>query len=338
MTQMPNYPVRDLKMEAMSKLAIEDWDLPTPHNANLEPVSSSFRANIVRVRLLMLLPTSISGAMQATQRAQDVAEIETAGQLVNESETSAEMVAAIEKRRIELLDAELARLNEKLGAPSNDKVARDYHLAHARALKGLAENPLAAMAFVQLLAAHVMGTWTAIESMFGDLWETSLNCHPKTLAALKGKPKRIGGTDQKATEQRPEQDKSVPLTLIEMSNFDLRSSMGTVFRRQRRFEFTRLSSVREAYSCAFSEKASRIDAALNNKSFDALSAVRNLLVHKGGYADAEYDKQSSYLAIPKAPIGMPVRLDGENVAELISRAITSSKNLIAAVDDWLDQN
>jgi hypothetical protein len=338
MASAPDYPVRDLKMEAVSKLAIEDWDLVTPRNANLESVSSSFRVNILRVRLLMLLPTSISGAMQVTQRAQDIAEFDTTGRLVNESDFPADMIAQIEKRRVELLDAEIDKMNQTLGTVLNDANAMDYHLKHARALKGLAESPLAAMGFVELLAAHVTGTWTAIESMFGDLWEAALNGHPKTLAALRGKPKRIGGTDPKSTEQRSEQDKSVPLTLIEMSNFDLRCSMGTIFRRQRRFEFTRLSSVREAYSCAFSEKSGRIDAALSSKSFDALSAVRNVLVHRGGRADAEYVRQSSYLPIPTAPLGQPVRLNGEHVAELISRAITSSKTLLIAVDDWLDQN
>ena len=114
--------------------------------------------------------------------------------------------------------------------------------------------------------------------------------------------------------------------------------MGTIFRRQRRFEFTRLSSVREAYSCAFSEKSSRIDAALANKSLDALSAIRNILIHKAGKADAEYIKQSSYLKIPKTPIGSPVLLDGQNVAELIGAAIASAKSLFIGVDDWLRHN
>jgi hypothetical protein len=337
--KMPSFPTRDLKMEAVSKLAIDDWDLPTPRNASLEQVSSSFRANIARVRLLMLLPTSISGAMHITQRAQDMAETEVTGSLANKSEVSEDTVAKIEKRRIEILDAEMEALNAQLETPSNDEAATNFHIVHAHALKGLAQNPLAAMGFVELLAAHVTGTWTAIESMFGDLWETALNCHPKTLAALKGKPRRIGGSNSIGAEQRSEQgDKTVPLALIEMNNFDLRSSMGTVFRRQRRFEFTRLSSAREAYSCAFSEKSSRVDAAINNKSFDALSAVRNVLVHRAGKADVEYVKNSSHLPIPQTPLGQPVLLDGENAAALISRAITSSKSLMVAVDDWLADN
>jgi hypothetical protein len=67
MASIPDFPVRDLKMEAITKLAHEDWDLPTPENTNLETVSLSFRANIARVRFLMLLPTSIAGQMARTQ-------------------------------------------------------------------------------------------------------------------------------------------------------------------------------------------------------------------------------------------------------------------------------
>src|SRR4051795_12792316 len=49
-------------------------------------------------------------------------------------------------------------------------------------LEGIAEIPLGALAFLGMLTAPVTGTWTAIEALVGDLWETALNCHPKTLA------------------------------------------------------------------------------------------------------------------------------------------------------------
>jgi hypothetical protein len=114
--------------------------------------------------------------------------------------------------------------------------------------------------------------------------------------------------------------------------------MGTIFRRQRRFEFTRLSSIREAYSRAFKEKSGRVDNALGSKAFDCLSAVRNVIVHSGGIADARYVEQCSLLAIPKAERGKPLHLDGENVAKLIKDVIGSSKGLIVGVDEWLQDN
>jgi hypothetical protein len=340
---IPDFPVRDLKLEAITKLAHEDWNLPKPKSAALEAVSISLRANIARVRFLMLLPTSIAGQMARTQRIHDLAELEVTKTL-GEKDISSEARKQIDARHQEMAEDDKQNTLRMHGTPEWNSFVGNFHLSAARSLKGLTETPLGAFGFVEMLAAHVTGIWTAIETMFGDLWESALNSHPKTLASLNGKPRRIGGTNRETSSEHrggniPSFDpKSIPLYLVEMNNFDLRSSMGSLFRRQRRFEFTRLTSVREAYSCAFSEKYGKIDAALASKSFDALSAVRNLLVHKAGIVDAEYLKQSSFLNVPKAKIGKPIHLDGENVAELIGKAIASSRSLLTAVDDWLQQN
>jgi len=62
MTQMPEFPVRDMKLEAIARLALENCDYPSVRTPKLEPVVSSFRSNCIRVRFLMSLPTSIVGA------------------------------------------------------------------------------------------------------------------------------------------------------------------------------------------------------------------------------------------------------------------------------------
>jgi hypothetical protein len=70
-----------------------------------------------------------------------------------------------------------------------------------------------------------------------------------------------------------------------------------------RFEFSRLDGIREAYASAFPEKegSKDIDAALTDDALDALSALRNVIVHRGGKADKEYVARCSYLPnLPKA--------------------------------------
>jgi hypothetical protein len=37
-----------------------------------------------------------------------------------------------------------------------------------------------------MFSGYITGTWTAIETMIGDLWEAALNTHPEILAALNG--------------------------------------------------------------------------------------------------------------------------------------------------------
>jgi hypothetical protein len=89
---------------------------------------------------------------------------------------------------------------------------------------------------------------------------------------------------------------------------------------------------------AFAEKSSRVDAAIGNKSIDAISAVRNLLLHKAGEADDEYIRQQQSLSIPKAAKGEKIILNGQNTSDLIKPAIASSRSLMIAVDDWINEN
>jgi hypothetical protein len=121
-----------------------------------------------------------------------------------------------------------------------------------------------------------------------------------------------------------------------MHGFDVRERMGTILRP--RFEFTRLANIREAYSCAFSEKASRVDTALASKSLDAISILRNALVHKAGRADAEYLRRAAELKLPKPELGEPILLDGQVISNLVRPAIVTAGHLMTAVSDWIEQN
>jgi hypothetical protein len=245
----------------------------------------------------------------------------------------------VESRTTELLDHRIQEGLKRREQSDWDDYVLNYHLRAAKSLSGLTETPFGALGFIPMFSGYVTGTWTAIETMFGDLWEAALNTHPKILASLNGKPRK----DASQTQQQPkvsggDQEKKLDLNLAAKHGFDLRSCMGTIFRTERRFEFTRLSSAREAYMRAFSEKSARVDAAITHKSIDALSAVRNLILHKAGEADDEYVKQQKIFAVPKADKGQKIKLDGQNTSGLIKPAIASSRSLMIAVDDWISDN
>ncbi|UCI32533.1 hypothetical protein [Mesorhizobium sp. B4-1-4] len=344
MASIPNFPVRDLKMKEITKLAHENWELPLPTLPSLVPVCEAFRANVARIRFLMLLPTSIAGGMALTQRANDIAEFELTGSLVrDEISIPSDMRLRITARRLEMLGALNTEKLARMGQPDWDEEAGEFHFSAAKALDGLTDTATGAYGFLNMLVAHTTGTWTAIETMLGDLWEAALNTHPEILSSLKGsaariKPYSAKGISEQTSAKIERELKSVPLALVEKHRFDLRSSMGSIFREQRRFEFTRLSSIREAYATAFSEKAGRIDKALGNKALDELSAVRNVMIHRAGFADEEYVAKLRRLDVPKGELGKPILLDGENVAKLIRNAIGASKELIDAVEDWINQH
>jgi hypothetical protein len=336
MTKVPNFPVRDFKLGAIARLAMEDWNLPKLRSPALEEVAVSFRANVSSVRLMMSLPTTIAGATAQTHRIYDIAEFEITGKI--DESISPEDKKKIDARAQKML-RELAEQHDRGQENADtawDSAALDYHLGFAEMLKGLVEKPLGASGFIHMFSGYVTFTWTAIETMIGDLWEAAVNTHPKILAGLNGKPRK--SANYPAVKTSGDQDRKFDLNLVAKHDYNLRNCMGTIFRSERRFEFTRLSSAREAYMKAFSEKSSKVDAAITSTSFDALSAVRNVLLHKAGVVDDQYVQQQKYLAIPKAAKGERVKLDGQNISDLIKPAISSSKSLMIAVDDWITDN
>jgi hypothetical protein len=81
----------------------------------------------------------------------------------------------------------------------------------------LAEHSSSSGGLEALLFAQILGTWTAFETMAGDLWETAINLHPAGLAELKGTKKRLGGREKSkgliapirnSIPTRPSQNKS----------------------------------------------------------------------------------------------------------------------------------
>ncbi|QOZ42200.1 hypothetical protein XH89_00990 [Bradyrhizobium sp. CCBAU 53340] len=284
---------------------------------------------------MMSLPTSIVSAMALTQRCHDLAEFQVTGQLGNTLTEDENIKAALIAK--EMLDKERNRNEELRQTPGWDGHVLDYHLNAARSLSSFADTPIGAYGFIPLLSGCITGTWTAIETMLADLWEAALNAHPRTLASLNGKPKK--DADKNQYDKNPsDQDKKLDLNVVAKHGFDLRVHMGSILRSARRFEFARLSGAREAYMRAFSEKSSRVETAIANKSMDALSAVRNALLHRAAVADDEYVRQQKFLAIPKADKGERIRLDGQNTSDLIRPAIASSRSLMIAVDDWIREN
>jgi hypothetical protein len=192
-----------------------------------------------------------------------------------------------------------------------------------------------------MLSFCVTGTWTAFETMAGDLWEAALNVHPQGLAELKGTRKRITrGTDSDSSrgQEDPEIEKlkSVPLNEILRHEFKIENRMGTVLRTKQRFDH--LVGIREAYGLAFFKNTDDIDAVLKEDVFDALNTIRNLIVHRSGVVDTTYERKSKFLKIPSAPVGSPIFLDGETVVHLMRAVTARSLHLLTSVDAWITAN
>lgn len=101
-------------------------------------------------------------------------------------------------------------------------------------------------------------------------------------------------------------------------------------------KFTTLSGIRRAYSAAFAKRQAKIDSILSNRAIDALSLVRNLVLHSAGVADAMYVADSRNVpAAPKLAVGEGLDVTGFMMSFLIDPVILGGTNLLAAVEEWM---
>jgi hypothetical protein len=327
---------RDPKVEALVKFANRDWLNPRLKHPSLAPVADAFRYNIARLRFMMLMPASVGSVAVRAQRLLDFAEFEIKGALG--SPEMPEHSDEVEARWLQLLTDENERLKQaqKVDPDWDSKVRESLAL-------GIGPARLVATAtahgYNALLAASITGAWTAFETMSGDLWEAAVNAHPEGLASLGGSANRLTKKDKSEAEP-PEQKRSkndeqpkVRLDLIQMHGFDIREKMGTILRG--RFGFSRLEGIREAYCSAFHKRAHKIDGAVGNQALDALSAVRNVIVHRAARADSEYLSKAHRLKLPLINLGGELILDGEIVVGLIGPAMKCAQDLLLYVDEWL---
>jgi len=202
----------------------------------------------------------------------------------------------------------------------------------------------------------VVGTWTAFETMAGDLWVATVNANPRLLARLAGTEKRIHKQAKAALQKdsgdagKQEAGMGVPVQrLHDITNgkYNISNVMGELLKSK--VSFTTLWDIRRAYSVAFDERTvdrrvvNAVDGALADGSLDALAAVRNVIVHKAGVCDAEYVKrvavaQKAGVAIPLLEERQLLQLDGEIVKSLTDPVVACCLKLFVAIDGWLDKN
>lgn len=206
--------------------------------------------------------------------------------------------------------------------------------------------------FEILMQQQIVACWTTFETLVGDLWIATINAHPHELDRLSGVEKRIekaasakrsGNTPDSPIEQQKIVDKGIAIrTLhdITLGTYDLSSKMGEVLKAK--VDFTKLVGIRRAYSLAFDPKridktaVDNIDDALSDIALDALSQIRNVIVHKSGVSDSQYEANCKSLPMmPEARRGQPVLLDGQCVRILIDQVIAVCAKLLTTINIWL---
>ena len=177
-----------------------------------------------------------------------------------------------------------------------------------------------------LKSAMVSGCWTAFECAVADCWVAVLNQSPVPLA------QHAMSSLSNQSDISEISSKQIPVGLAARYNFDLRSCLGTILRPK--FDFTSVSGMKNAFNAAFKgdKKMEELQDILSNPVLRELEVSRNLIVHRAGVIDEEYNRQLS----KDLPIGQPLDLPTSKVSEFAEQSSLAAAAVLILVDEWLN--
>jgi hypothetical protein len=311
-------------------------ELVTP---SIKEISAAFIVNLMRLKSMMTFPAYLADFSGIIQRFHMVAEFEHCGTIKFEEQFHDGPTAKkLFTRFVELFGEHnkkiqaLAGDSEKLAAHANDMIEKGGAITVI-----IAGAPAAINAFEFAMMSYLTSAWTLFETAAGDLWEAALNHRPYGLADLRGEKRYQRRERRRPGDESGKLEKSVRLDLIRAQDWDTKHTMGSILRDK--FAFTTLQGIRDAYEVAFYKKADEIDNIVTDNCYDRLSALRNVIVHKGAIADAEYVRRAKDIAgLPILKKGEKIELNGKMVADLVHETSNSTARLIHSVDQWLVTN
>lgn len=181
----------------------------------------------------------------------------------------------------------------------------------------------------QLLATMIVSSWTSFEVLALDTWVAVLNLRPQRLALLRGR-------QSEQSRSSGDQLRTVPLKLLHdatRGTFDVKNHMGDILKEK--FNFSRLSGIRDAYTSAFANDDSRVVEAVFDKSLDRVSTLRNAIIHNSRRADEEYLRRCKDTSLPEVALGKQIPLDGQLTGNLFESVWHCGVSLLTNIDNWV---
>jgi hypothetical protein len=310
---------RDLKLRACMNAFTGHGELPELKTQSIRPVGAAYERNVRRVYSLILFPPAAVNMAITVQRVIDKIDFQHPD---IDSEVRQQLIEEEVRRQM----SNFADIMQQEG----DRATEAFDTQQSAAFQILsAYSPQSEEGPEAWMAAQIIATWTAFEAMAEDLWEAALNAKPNILAKLAGR--------DKSKPKAGDDPKRIKLDFIYKYRFKIEDRMGTIFIEDQRYKFDSLKGIRQAYKDAFSQDYGDIDNILNAKGLDALSLIRNNLVHDGGIVDEGLLDRTADLpsAFTGLSIGDHMPLDGDIVADVAGGVMKHGHDLVVAVDNWL---
>lgn len=268
---------RDLKLRHCMNAFTGSGELPELKTEALRRVGAAYQRNIRRVYSLVLFPPAAVYVAMTIQRSTDEIDRRYPNK---DRRTKIALIERAAKRQ-----AEIETTIVQKGGKDAKELIEQQQLVSFQVLSDVSheysDGPEAWM------ASQIIACWTAFEAMAEDLWEAALNAKPVILARLAGR--------KTSAPKQSDDPKRIRLDWLYKYKFNLSELMGTIFLEEKRYTFDGLDGIREAYLDAFSIDQGEIEKIVTDKALDAISLIRNNLVHNAGIIDSKYLKRSADL-------------------------------------------
>jgi hypothetical protein len=246
---------------------------------SLKDCANAFHTNMERIVAFAIMPAAIAFQIRrdtifssnAIFRVTKKGEM-TLDEAINMKLTSPEISADIEKQLREFL------------SETNKHEKYFYHLGvkYIENLTSLdvAEAPTAMQDSMDAVLSSVLDSWTAFESLAGDLWVAGVDNDPGeavanlTLAAASNKLKRPDDNLRPATVYR--------------SGVNPKTHYGSFLKAVGSVAFQTLWDIRTYYEIAFGKDTLQLFDDVDGGYIEALAAFRNVLSHSAGRADKKF--------------------------------------------------
>jgi hypothetical protein len=207
------------------------------------------------------------------------------------------------------------------------QIVADWGVGFVEALMN--DTPAMEKAMEALLFSVLIASWSAFETLVGDLW----------VAAIDFGPKELQNRLLLASNKWQKPDDAIGAATLGDIEHSPKKHFGSVLKAARKVSFQKLQYVIRYYDIAFATDTEALFKDTENGHIYALAALRHIFVHNAGKPDATFFKQIHQAKglddLKKATKGKSIHLDGELVNNLRHAAMMLGSRLIHFVDDVL---
>jgi hypothetical protein len=287
----------------------------------LRPTAEAFLQNVNRIQAMKHLPTTLIALGNTFGKLEVVACLEVTGTPSHERNDP----------RLPNIQAAFYKL---LGEATPTEGAESFANTMFYLSKLISFGGNVRTAIESLLSDMMVSAWTTFEVLAADLWVASLNANPKLGVIALGADVTPDDTEDDRRQKRKIKYE-VSVWLLEKYDYNLKHNMGTLLRRK--WDFARRDRAEEAYTKVFGKDSeSELNAVFRDQKLQWLAAIRNVTVHNGGIADAEFlTLVEKHDTLGKVKEGERIPIDGSITGVIVAAAIERCIALIQFVDNKL---